>query len=283
MDATFWSLRPAAEADLRELHALSVGAGWPHRLEDWRFLMNLGHGTVAVDEDGRIGGCAAWWPIGEAAAAVGMVIVAPAFQGRGIGGELMARVLAEAGGRRLYLNATEAGRKLYETAGFVAAGTLRQHQGMATSAAGAAAGAGRVRAIRPDDCAAVATLDVAAIGADRTALLDALAAAGTGYVHEERGRLTGYSFTRPFGRGTVLGPLVAEDESAALALLNAAVAAASGTFLRVDTPVPEGPFRDRLLASNLPEVSCALPMMRGACSLPPEPARVYCVAAQALG
>jgi predicted N-acetyltransferase YhbS len=282
MNETSWSLRPAEERDLDGLHALSREAGWPHRVEDWRFLMQLGHGTVAADEDGRIGGSAAWWPIGEAVASVGMVIVAPALQGRGIGNRLMARVFAEAGGRRLHLNATAAGRRLYERSGFAAAGTLRQHQGIATPA-GTAASAERVRTMRPADRAAVGAIDLAATGTSRTALLDALAAAGTGHVHEEGGRITGYAFTRPFGRGTVLGPIVAEDEGTALALVSAAVVRCSGTFLRADTPIAAGPFRELLIASNLPEVSSALPMVRGVSGAGPGPARIYCVAAQALG
>lgn len=283
MTRTSWSLRPAVEADLGRLHALSVEAGWPHRVEDWRFLLRLGRGSVAADGDRAIGGCAAWWPIGDQTASVGMVIVSPALQGQGLGGRLMERVVEETGGRNLRLNATEAGRRLYETTGFVAVGTLRQHQGIARPTAASPAGAGRVRAMRADDRDAVAALDLAAAGSPRAELLQALAEAGTGHVHEAGGRVTGYAFTRAFGRGTVLGPVVAGGDEAALALLDAAVAASSGRFLRADTPLAAGPFRDRLIASNLKEVAIALPMARGGGSLPSGPARVYCVAAQALG
>ena len=283
MGETEWSLRPASDQDVPAVHALSLEVGWPHRLKDYRFLLGLGRASVALDGAGRIGGCAAWWPFGPDVATIGIVIVSPALQGRGLGRRLMDRAIAEAGPRRIRLIATEAGRPLYERMGFVPAGALRQHQGIAKRPPGGRIDPLRVRSAGPADRAAIAALDSVASCAHRQPLLDALAAGGQGLVHESGGRITGYAYTRPFGRGALLGPLVAEDDRAALALADAAVEAAEGAFLRMDLPFADGPLREWILACGLAEVADALPMVRGIPASPSGPARIYALAAQALG
>jgi hypothetical protein len=57
--------------ELGQLHAHSIGVGWPHRAEDWQFLRNIGHGIAASDEIGRILGSAMWFPHGPAFATIG--------------------------------------------------------------------------------------------------------------------------------------------------------------------------------------------------------------------
>ena len=274
------SMRDMTARDIPHLFALSQAVAWPHREEDLRFLLGLGHGVAATGPDGAVEGCAAWWPFGAAVASVGLVIVRPDLQGRGIGGALMRRALDAAGPRRLHLHATEAGRALYERSGFVAVGLVRQHQGVAQP--GEIGRASGVRPLRPDDRTAVLALDAAAVDADRSALFDALAALGHGFAYEEGGRITGFAFRRAFGRGQVLGPLAGETGTAALALLKAGVQAAAGAFLRVDTPVDDAAFRHQLTAMGLPEVATAVPMVRGGPARPAGPARVYALAAQAL-
>src|SRR6516164_3946643 len=99
--------------DLDQLHALSIGVGWPHRAEDWQFLRNVGRGIVASDEIGRVLGSVMWFPHGLDFATVGMVITSPRVQSRGAGEWLMRRILLEEKGRELRLNATRAARRLY--------------------------------------------------------------------------------------------------------------------------------------------------------------------------
>ena len=76
-------------------------------------------------------GTALCWTYGAERASLGMVIVSPAWQGRGIGRKLMELVLEGLGGRVTFLHATPAGQPLYEKFGFQAVGTLDQHQGAA--------------------------------------------------------------------------------------------------------------------------------------------------------
>lgn len=278
------TIRPIAEGDVGALHLLSVEAGWPHRADDWRFVLELGSGEAVCDEAGRIAGSAMWWPWGSDAATLGMVIVSRALRGRGLGRALMTRALAAAGERRIALVATEDGRPLYERLGFVGMGTVRQHQGIALAPSGEGPpGPGRVRPLAPDDLPAVADLDRAAAGSDRRRLLEALAASAAGLVCEAEGRIAGYAFTRAFGRGHVLGPLVAEADGAALALARHAIASQAGTFLRADTSVGDGPLVRLLEEAGMAEIAVGLAMVRGGGAAAPGRARVYCLASQALG
>ena len=98
------------------------------RREDWEFALNLGAG-VGAEDDGGLLGTALHWKFGADHGSLGMVIVAPEQQGRGIGRDLMTRTMDALGTRTTFLNATRAGLPLYEKFGFKAAGSIHQHQG----------------------------------------------------------------------------------------------------------------------------------------------------------
>lgn len=285
--ASAFTLRPLAAEDVPALHLLSVEVGWPHRPDDWRFAIGLGAGLVACDAARRIGGCAMWWPDGPEAGHVGMVIVSPRLQGRGLGRRLMAAILAAAGERGLELNATPAGRPLYERDGFVAAGAVRQHQGLAIvpAADGAEAPPGSVRSLAEGDIAALRIVDRQATGRDRTRLLDTLLGiASAVVVHEVEGRVAGFAVTRPFGRGHVVGPLVAGSDDAAIALFRPSIAAHQGAFLRTDMLLDDGAFPRFVEQAGLARVDVAITMARGVRDVAaPGPARLYCITSQALG
>ena len=280
-----YSLGPLAAHDIEALHLLTVEASWPHRPDDWRFVLGLGHGLAARDAAGRIVGCAMWWPFGEEDATVGMVLVSHRLQGRGIGRRLMADVLEAAARRRIWLNATEEGRPLYEKLGFRPVGTIRQRQGLAVLPAGEAPPAeGEVRPFAAQDLSEIVALDRAASGRARGTLIEALADRAEGVVHEVEGRIAGFAFTRAFGRGHVVGPIVARNDAAAIALVRPSVEAHAGTFLRTDMPFEDGPYVRFIEAAGLAQVDTALTMLLGDGAPEPRgPAKVYGLASQALG
>jgi predicted N-acetyltransferase YhbS len=222
------------DGDIGAAHALSQAVRWPHRTEDWQFVLRVGTGFVA-EQDGAVIGTGLCWKQGDAHASLGMIIVSPAHQGKGIGRELMQRVLDELGDRCILLNATAAGQPLYERMGFAAIGTLFQHQGtLAAIPPVAPAGGARVRPAAPGDLPALVALADRAAGMGRAALVRELAGMGEVAVLERAGVPLGFSIIRQFGRGRVIGPLAAPGADGARALIAHWSAAYAGTFVRID-------------------------------------------------
>jgi GNAT superfamily N-acetyltransferase len=277
-------LRRMTKNDLNAAHALSVEVGWPHRPEDWRFVFSIGSGVVAHDEAERIVGVAMWWAFGATAGTIGMVIVSPRLQTRGTGSRLMDAVIEEAGDRVLQLNATKEGLRLYEAKGFVPIAKVQQYQGIAANPSGAAKPVkGLVRNLNEEDWPAVAALDRAACGADRSLMLRELQTSAVGQVLEVNSKLTGFSLCRTFGRGHVVGPIVATDDDAAIALLRPHLADHAGRYLRVDTSSADSAFTRFLTDHGLTTSSGVVTMTRGPAWRSRGPARIYGLVNQALG
>ncbi|GGE10313.1 N-acetyltransferase [Aureimonas endophytica] len=274
-------LRAMEPGDIDAVHALSVEVRWPHRPDDWRFVLEIGHGLVATDEGGRVMGSAMWWPFGEDLATIGMVIVSPRLQGRGTGRRLMREIFAAAGTRTIRLVATAAGQRLYESEGFRASQTITQYQGLAEPPS--LPEDPRVRPAEEADWAAIARLDAEAIGGDRARMLAELKRVGSAVVLGAPGAAPdGFAICRPFGRGRVIGPIVARAPEDAIALAAFFMRAHEAMFLRVDTPEREGAFVDFVEACGLAQVDRVVQMTRGT---PPAtgPARTFGLTNQALG
>jgi predicted N-acetyltransferase YhbS len=270
------ALRRLEAADLEAAHRLSAEAAWPHRLEDWRLFHALGNGVVACDETAAIVGTAMAWHYGARAGTLGMFLVPPAQQGRGIGRRLMQSLLDEAGARNLMLNATAAGLRLYAASGFGVIGAIRQLHGQCRPLSGATA----ARLLQRDDHAALHALDETAFGAPRTALLDRLIEDGDAVVIGAPQAVTGFAIRRKFGRGEVIGPVVAATERDAFALVAALVVPG---FLRIDVPVTATRLLARLTGAGLVDAGGATIMIRGAWPASPPRARRFALVSQALG
>jgi predicted N-acetyltransferase YhbS len=258
---------------------LSSEAGWPHRREDWAMLLSLSRGFVALQGD-TVVGTTVVTPFGDSFATVSMVIVAAAMRGRGLGRKLMDAALQACGEGECRLTATQDGLPLYEKLGFRATHEIRQHQGIPTLLRADAEG---VAWAGPADFSAVAALDGRALGADRRPLLGLLADLGEIAVLREAGTVVGYAALRAFGRGEVIGPVVADTLERAQALIAFIIANRPGAFLRVDTPEWQR-LSPWLAALGLAEVGGGIAMRRGPeRPQPAGPAKPFALASQALG
>lgn len=260
--------------------ALSTEMSWPYRLSDWVVASELGQGFVLV-RDGVVLGTAIWWPYGESDASAGMIIVSRAAQGRGYGARLMDAILAAAGSRAIQLNSTEEGRLLYGRRGFSPVGIVRQHQGVFSGLRDAAPSA-EVREATPGDRETIASLDSAATGWSRTAMIERLGGLADVSVLERGGVVTGYCMARLFGRGHVVGPVIAENLADARELIETALAPLAGRFVRIDTPSASG-LGDWLLSLGLEQAGDALTMVRGNPAPAHGPAQRFALANQSFG
>ncbi|MDK1384825.1 GNAT family N-acetyltransferase [Sinorhizobium sp. 8-89] len=277
-------------ADLEQLHALSIAVGWPHRAEDWQFAREVGNGIVALDEIDRIQGSAMWFPYGAHFATIGLVITTPRLQANGAAKWLMGHVLDRVGGRNLGLNATRAARRLYRSLNFSTEALVFQCQGESTLPPDVQSSSGTVlRALAPTDLQAIAELDSGAFGADRKMLLARLLACSESVGLIRDGKIEGFSLCRRFGRGRVIGPVVAANDADAIAVVRPHVAKHAGSFLRLDTREQGGAFSDFLAHCGLPVYDTVTTMSRGRPWLigpgrqAPRVPRTYALVGHALG
>ena len=139
----------------------------------------------------------------------------------------------------------------------------------------------RIRTFRTEDLYAIRVLDRRASGMGRGALLEALFALGTGMVLEREGRIAGYACVRRWGRGIVIGPVVAQDAAQAKALIARLAAAHVGEFVRID--VTRGDLSQWLEEIGLPRVDLVVSMVRGDPPVRAPDATLYALSNQSLG
>jgi ribosomal protein S18 acetylase RimI-like enzyme len=273
-------LVPFARSHLEGAAKLSREMSWPYRVEDWDFALQLGHGFV-LQCAGMVIGTALWWPYGETHASAGMIIIAKAAQGRGYGTQLMDAVLAAAHPRTIVLNSTAEGLALYERRRFGPIGVIHQHQGIPKQRYEAPRPC-LVRAMAPSDFEAITRLDRQATGWTRREMLGRLIEVGDGYVLLRDGIPRGYAISRLFGRGHVIGPVVAESPTDARALIEAALAPLGSVFVRVDTSTTSQ-LGEWLEGIGLQQVGDATTMVLGMQMPSTGPARMFALANQSFG
>lgn len=275
--------RPMTAQDIAAVHKLSLSVLWPHRLEDWKFILELGMGIVAEDDTGVLG-TVMCWVHGSDYASIGMLIVSPEQQSRGIGRELIFRILKEVGERTVVAHAAPSGKALFESAGFTHVGMVHQHQGSVFRAPIVPLGAGeRIRPVSQRDETALADMASRAIGMPRATVIRHLLTVADGVAIDLYGELIGYSTRRKFGHGYVIGPVLAPDAQRAKALIAHWAGAYAGSFIRVDVPETCG-LSPWLTDMGLVQVEqTALTMVRG--NLPrPDPAITrFALLSQSLG
>lgn len=289
IDSIQMTIADITEAEVDQLHALSIGVGWPHRAEDWQFLRQVGKGVVAMDNIGRVLGSAMWFPHGDKFATIGMVITSPRLQANGTAHWLMRHAFTQLDGCMLRLNATRAARRLYRSLGFVTEKTVYQCQGEAIEPGTPSFAVDDMilREIRQGDLPSLGKLDQAAYGADRTPLLSELLSHSMGLGIFRNERMEAFSLCRPFGRGHLIGPVVANSDDDAIAVIRPHVAQHAGRFLRLDTSQNNGPFSEFVDRSGLSVFDTVTTMRLGELPVPAEGRddlpKIYALASHALG
>lgn len=264
IDAYEAQVVPISTSSRKILHELTVSVLWPHRESDIDLLISLGRGHVALDEIGRPLGSAMYFPMGDDFATLGMMVTPPRLQAQGAGRALLRRIMQDCEGRDLRLNATRSGYRLYKSAGFVDVGTVWQHQGIVGPVPHVDPVPGvELAVIAAEDRAAIAHMDAQAFGAGREPVLDGLLGVSTGLIATRAGQPCGFALVRRFGKGQVIGPLVADGEPLAMLIAATLMRQAQGSFVRIDTPCDGQALRRFLTGSGMVENDTVTEMRLG--------------------
>jgi GNAT superfamily N-acetyltransferase len=283
-------IRRLREDDIAGALALSTEAGWNQVAADWRIFLELGeaYGLTPAAEGGRLVASAAILPQGNRFGWISMVLVTAAWQRRGLARWLLRHSIESLRVRRLVplLDATPAGRAVYLTLGFEDCWSLRRLVVRQLSRAGAEAAAEGVlvRPLKTADWPAAIAYDRAVFGAERGALLRRLAARlpSAALIAERAGEIVGMLLGRDGRVMNQLGPLVAENDAVARALLRRAVPAV-GAPLAIDVADRHVRFGEWLGRLGFTGERPLTRMVCGRDAAFDDPARLFAIAGPELG
>jgi GNAT superfamily N-acetyltransferase len=257
-------------------------AGWNQTDADWhRFLSASPEGCFVAEESGQVCGTVATIGYQNRFAWVGMVLVDPAFRGRGIGTALLDRAIAyldSVGIPSIKLDATPQGKPLYEKLGFVteyeiARWTLRRPpvQSIRQSTP--------LPSLSPGELQTILDLDQQIFGANRGPLLRSvhLSAPQFTVFESASGTINAYAFGRSGAFADHLGPVMATNAGAAQRILGHFFVRSSRETIVTDA-LGRGNFAPALLQSYGFEYSRPLTRMyRGSNDHPGHPERLCAI------
>jgi len=223
------------EADLPAALQLEEKEQWNQTESDWKRLLRLSpHGCFAAFCAGRLIGTLTTITYGQDLAWIGMMLVAQAHRGRGVGKQLMRIALDYCRGsciETVKLDATPTGRPLYESLGFVPEERIERWQGIVVKEMQQKSGS---FGWNDELCPALYGLDRQAFHACRRELLSSLVqdscvepALRTAASSRS---LQGYALARQGARASYVGPIVAVEPSVANLLLDSLLARLAGTI-----------------------------------------------------
>lgn len=277
------------ETELGDAEMLVREAGWNQLAADWRIFLELGTVYAVRNSAHRVVATAATLPHGGNFAWISMVLATSDYRRQGLATRLLRRCVYDLTGRGLVpvLDATPAGRMVYSRLGFADSWGFQRYYASAPNRGESAAHAPPGIAIRPISGADWPTLsryDAQAFGADRRALLSRLRgrAPGAELAAWRGDRIVGFALGRDGRSATQLGPLAAEDEVTAQALLGRALTGTRGPIY-IDLADSKSALRRWLQGLGFAPQRPFTRMVYGRATRFDDPARTMAVAGPELG
>lgn len=239
MANTETAIRRLTVSEAAAAQPLSIEAGWNQLGADWRFMLEAGAAFGVDLPDGRLGASALVLPVGDDLRWISMVLVTADLRRKGVGTDLLRACIAEAerGGHAMGLDATELGRPVYLPLGFrdlyrISRWRLERKPAPVSPPAGLT-----LKPLTAEGLELLLAWDSERSGLQRRAILCHLRdrQPGMALLAERNGNPVGFVLGREGRLATQIGPLVAEDDAAALALLQAAIQAAPAPYF-IDVP-----------------------------------------------
>ena len=276
-----------APDDAEAVWPLSIEAGWNQNLADWRFMLGAGRGYGLKGETGAWEASSLVLPLGQQLAWISMVLVTKGRRGGGIGTTLLKQCLDVVMGNDAVagLDATEQGRPIYLKLGFHDLYKISRWHLEATKDVVAPPAGVSVRPLGISDLPKLATYDRPLSGMERPTLLAHLATRqpGLAWVAETpSGKLAGFALGREGRSASSIGPVIADTEAVALALISNATGAAKGPFI-IDVPGAHGELRRWLEAGGAVSPRGYMRMTLGTAKKLDDPSHVFALAGPELG
>jgi GNAT superfamily N-acetyltransferase len=277
--------RPLHERDLDAALALSQEAGWNQVAADWKLFLGLG-GAICLTRNNRPIATAATLPYSGNFAWISMVLVTAAERRQGLARWLLRHCVDDLLSRELVpaLDATPAGRTVYLGLGFLDSWTMNRLVARTVRAPTVGQNAVTVRALETGDWPQVIASDTAIFGADRSSLLHRLAdrLPQAALVAERAGRIAGFLLGRDGRVMNQLGPLAADDDGIARALLARAIAEVPAP-LAIDVPDRHSALSSWLTALGFTTERPYIRMIYGTSLAFDDNARLFAIAGPELG
>jgi GNAT superfamily N-acetyltransferase len=279
--------RALREGDLDAALALSEEAGWNQNAADWRIFLELGRVIGLTRGDGGLIATAAMLPYGSFAW-ISMVLVTASERRQGLARWLLRHCIDEVLSRKLVpvLDATPAGQAVYSGLGFHACWTMRRLVATTVrqSSRSVPPAAATIRPVEERDWPGIVAYDKAVFGADRSILLRRLAhrLPAAALVAERHGRVAGYLLGRDGRKMSQLGPLAAENEGIATALLAHTVVRVPPPFV-IDLPDRHASLGEWLNTLNFRIERPFTRMVYGRSNAFDDSARLFAIAGPELG
>jgi creatinine amidohydrolase/Fe(II)-dependent formamide hydrolase-like protein/GNAT superfamily N-acetyltransferase len=244
------AVRTMTERDLPDAMRLKTLANWNQLEDDWRVFLQDPARCFAAVRNGQVVGTALGIDYAGVTSWIGMVLVDPEFRRMGIATQLMqAAVASLAECRCIKLDATPAGKTVYDNLGFV---DEYQIDRMISKALPFLWEASAAEPLTMDDLDALVALDAEIFGAPRRQVLSQLLYPNQWLARKLvlDGKLVAACLGRPGSNFYQVGPVLARSEEYARDVTASVLLALTGRAVVLDVPRVHNDFQNWLFTQS---------------------------------
>jgi hypothetical protein len=265
---------------------LKKDAGWNQIEKDWKMLLEASQGGNFVAlKNGVASGTATTITYSNRFSWLGMVLVDANIRRSGIGKKLLHKAIEYAQTQgTVRLDATPDGKKLYDTLGFKEEFRLTRFQ-ILNYSFDLPLSKIKCQSIKTTDLVKIIKKDLPIFGADRSVIINHLAKnkPDLAWVCKEKDKITGYCFGRDGSNFTQIGPLIADNQATAEALLLCALKNSRNSNYIIDSLDSQTGWNSFIKEIGFKKQRPFIRMFLGKHAFPGQPKLQYLIAGPELG